>query len=76
MKKENRNKADSLFVYTMNQVAACARTWAAIWRMNIIETIVEMVYEVYKSSRSQPTRLNNDEKGISALSHPSYDLSD
>ena len=45
------------FVYTMSQVQARARTKAGIWRMYIIETIVEMMYKVYESSRSQPTRL-------------------
>ena len=37
------------FVYTMSQVQARARTKAGIWRMYIIETIVEMVYKVYES---------------------------
>ena len=46
-----------LFVYTMSQVQICACTRICIWRMYIIELLSEMVYKVYKSSRSQPTRL-------------------
>ena len=45
------------FVYTMIQVQICACTRICIWRMYIIELLSEMVYKVYKSSRSQPTRL-------------------
>ena len=33
-------------------------TKAGIWRMYIIDTIVEMVYKVYESSRRQPTRFH------------------
>ena len=46
-----------LFVYTMSQVQICACTRICIWRMYIIELLSEMVYKVYKSSRSRPTRL-------------------
>ena len=45
------------FVYTMSQVQICACTRICIWRMYIIELLSEMVYKVYKSSRSQPARL-------------------
>ena len=41
----------------MSQVQICACTRICIWRMYIIELLSEMVYKVYKSSRSQPTRL-------------------
>ena len=44
-------------MYTMSQVQICACTRICIWRMYIIELLSEMVYKVYKSSRSQPTRL-------------------
>ena len=47
----------SFFVYTMSQVQICACTRICIWRMYIIELLSEMVYKVYKSSRSQPARL-------------------
>ena len=46
-----------IFVYTMSQVQICACTRICIWRMYIIELLSEMVYKVYKSSRSQPARL-------------------
>ena len=46
-----------LFVYTMSQVQICACTRICIWRMYIIELLSEMVYKVYKSSRSYPTQL-------------------
>ena len=46
-----------LFVYTMSQVQICACTRICIWRMYIIELLSEMVYKVYKSNRSYPTRL-------------------
>ena len=45
------------FLYTMSQVQICACTRICIWRMYIIELLSEMVYKVYKSSRSQPARL-------------------
>ena len=51
-------KAHSFFVYTMSQVQICACTRICIWRMYIIELLSEMVYKVYKSSRSQPARLD------------------
>ena len=50
------------FVYTMSQVQICACTRICIWRMYITWLLSEMVYEVYKLSRSHPTRLY-DEKG-------------
>lgn len=46
-----------LFVYRMSQVQICACTRICIWRMYIIELLSEMVYKVYKSSRSYLTRL-------------------
>ena len=46
-----------VFVYTMSQVQICACTRICIWRMYIIELLSEMVYKVYKSSRSQPARV-------------------
>ena len=49
-----------LFVYTMSQVQICACTRICIWRMYIIELLSEMVYKVYKSSRSYPTRLYDE----------------
>ena len=51
----------SLFVYTMSQVQICACTRICIWRMYIIELLSEMVYKVYESSRSQPTRFGKIE---------------
>ena len=48
------------FVYTMSQVQICACTRICIWRMYIIELLSEMVYKVYKSSRSYPTRLYDE----------------
>ena len=47
----------SFFVYTMSQVQICACTRIFIWRMYIIELLSEMMYKVYESSRSHPTRL-------------------
>ena len=47
-----------LFVYTMSQVQICACTRICTWRMYIIELLSEIVYKVYESSRSQPTRLS------------------
>ena len=46
----------ALFVYTVSQVQICACTRICIWRMYIIELLSEIVYKVYESSRSQPTR--------------------
>ena len=44
-------------MYTVSQVQICACTRICIWRMYIIELLSEIVYKVYESSRSQPTRL-------------------
>ena len=50
-----------LFVYTMSQVQICACTRICTWRMYIIELLSEIVYKVYESSRSQPTRLSEEQ---------------
>ena len=47
-----------LFVYTMSQVQICACTRICTWRMYITWLLSEIVYKVYESSRSQPTRLS------------------
>ncbi len=51
-------RAIRFFVYTMSQVQICACTRICTWRMYIIELLSEIVYKVYESSRSQPTRLS------------------
>ena len=53
-------KRRSFFVYTMSQVQICACTRIYIWRMYIIELVSEMLYGVYRSSRSQPARLYDE----------------
>ena len=53
-------KRRSFFVYTMSQVQICACTRIYIWRMYIIELLSEMLYGVYRSSRSQPARLYDE----------------
>ena len=40
------------FVYTMSQIQILVQAQICIWRMYIIELLSEMVYKVYKSSRS------------------------
>ena len=58
----------SLLDYTMSQVPICACTRIYIWRMYIIELLSEMLYGVYRSSRSQPARLYDEPSAEAAQS--------
>ena len=45
----------------MSQVQICACTRICTWRMYITWLLSEIVYKVYESSRSQPTRLSEEQ---------------
>ena len=57
----NHENGSGCFVYTMSQVQICACTRICTWRMYITWLLSEIVYKVYESSRSQPTRLSEEQ---------------
>ena len=57
----NHENGSGCFAYTMSKVQICACTRICTWRMYITWLLSEIVYKVYESSRSQPTRLSEEQ---------------